>query len=352
MIRRFSVSLAAVAVFATLVLTLGAGDRGTAHAQPLPTEGAVQMVRGANLVVYGGPTTDVAVGLNTIADDVIAVWAFEAPIQTWLLWSPALPDLLQGFDQLEGGRPYFVIMSAAGLWVFPAATPLPDLPPLVFLTIGDQVFLPERGSYCWPTVGGAGICADTAFPPGVDVFASLEGGPVMLHWDPPPPDTFVVSLLGPAGEPTSFNASFEGASAEWAPAAPAGDYILQVSGVWRSLPGDQSGDGTFFFGIHLDEDGGFPTVEVEAPIQSVAKSLGDGGYLLTIEFGLPNGCHEFSSMALDESGEIPVVTVLLTAPAPEADVACTEIFRVESRDVSLGMSNPDTVVVNGDEYQV
>jgi len=363
MIRHVSLAVAAFAVVAGLLLSLGGADGGTAHAQqPLPPVEAplppvpdreVRMFQGANLVVCAGPTTDVAEGLNNILDDVLAVWSFEAPVQTWFLWAPALPAFAQGFDVLEGGRAYFVIVSAAGVWVFPAGRPLPEMPPLVFLTVSDQVFLPERGSYCWPSAEGPGICADTFFPPMVDTFSSLEGGPVDLHWDPPPPDSFTAQLLDPTGEPTSFSMSFENAGdGQWFPEAPAGDYILQVSGVWRSLPGEQSGDAQYFFGIRLDQDGGFPTVEVEAPILSVSSALALGGYVLTIEFGLPNGCHEFASIEFDASGETPVVTLLNTAPAPNADVACIEIFGMETRTIDMGALNPSTVIVNGTEYPV
>lgn len=75
-------------------------------------------------------------------------------------------------------------------------------------------------------------------------------------------------------------------------------------------------------------------------------------HFLTIESGLPNGCHEFSSIEVDLSGEVPVITVLNTAPPPHAPIASIEIFGIETNTVGVGSLNPSTVIVNGEEFDV
>ena len=346
--------LAGVLLVAVAVAAVILGGSRSAGAQELIAEpSGVDLVEGANLVVYDGPTTDVPDGLNNIADVVVVVWAFDAPDQVWLLWAPALPEALQGFSELEQGRPYFIIVAAAVTWLFPTGASTSSMPPLVFLTVSDQVFLPEPGSYCWPVEPGVGICADTIFP-SFDRFFSLEGGPVALSWEEPFPDSFNVQLLDAAGESTGFSAEFDEPMADWAPEAPAGDYILSVFGRWTALPGGGGGDASYFFPIHVD-DGLFTPVEVLAPILSVVKGVEDGettNYFLSIESGLPNGCHAFSRFEVDTSGSAVNVSVYNTAPPEGAEIACTLVFGMVTSTVDLGATNPSTVIVNGDEYDV
>ena len=350
--------MVALVVTAGVLGALGLGGVRSSHAQE-PAQGpvpeGVELVRGANLVVYQGPTMDVAGGLNNIAGVVIVVWAFEADVQLWLLWAVALPDALQGFEDLEQGRPYFIIVAARVTWVFPLPRAITDMPPLVFLTVGDQIFLPERGSYCWPESVGVAICVD-ALPPSIDRFFSLEGGPIRLSWDEPFPDSFTVRLLQPNGDSTDFDDAFRDASvANWFPDAPAGDYILMVTAVWSGLPDGGGGDASYFFGIRIDEGGLFTPVEVLAPILSVVKGVVDGEvatYFLTIESALPNGCHEFSRLEVEISGTTVTVTVFNLAPPPEAPIACIQIFRTEFHTVELGEVNPETVIVNGEQFEV
>ena len=353
-----AVIFAAVLVAVGLLGALGPGGGRSVEAQELilVEPAGVELVQGANLVVYQGATMDVAGGLNNITGVVIAVWAFDAPDQVWLLWAPVLPDAFQGFSELENGRPYFIIVGAAVTWVFAFGGPLAEMPPLVFLTVSDQVFLPQRGSYCWPTPAGPGLCADT-MPPVFDVFYSLEGGPIRLNWDAPVPDSFGAQLLAPDNASTPYSTQFEPGASEgdWFPEAPAGAYILMVTANWTGLPGGQSGEAAYFFPVRIDEGGLFTPVEVLAPTLSVVKGVAEGvtpTYFLTIEFGLPNGCHEFSSIEFDASGEVPVVTVLNSAPPDGAPIACIAIFRTETRTVEMGSLNPSTVIVNGETFEV
>jgi len=47
-----------------------------------------------------------------------------------------------------------------------------------------------------------------------------------------------------------------------------------------------------------------------------------------------------------------VITVLNTAPPPDAPVACIEIFVIVEHTVELGAANLSTVIVNGEEFEV
>ena len=155
--------LAVVLAGATVFVALGATGP-TAHAQfPRPATEA-ELVRGANLVVYDGSMTDVERGLNNILGVVIAVWAWDADAQVGNLWAASLPDLLQGFEQLDHGRAYFVIVSATATWLFPLEADIGEEPPLVVLTISDEVFLPQMGATAGQRARASGSASTSSTP--------------------------------------------------------------------------------------------------------------------------------------------------------------------------------------------
>ncbi len=111
---RLAGAVAAVVVLMLLMRT------ATAEHNPQ----SVDLVPGSNLVTYNGATLPVRTALGDAAIDVDAIWTFNAADQSWALWSPLLPDILQGFTVLEHGRPYFVIVARAVTWNFFDSDPL------------------------------------------------------------------------------------------------------------------------------------------------------------------------------------------------------------------------------------
>lgn len=99
--------------------------------------GAVFLSTGFNNVAYGGSSEAIGEALGEIASLVTAIWAFDAGSQAWLLWSPALPDPLQGFTTLESGQAYWFVASGAGEWA-PAATVGDPLVPPVLLAQAES----------------------------------------------------------------------------------------------------------------------------------------------------------------------------------------------------------------------
>ena len=78
----------------------------------------VDLAPGGNLIAYDGATLPVRTALGDAEIYVDAIWAFAADDQSWTLWSPTLPEALQGFTELEPGRPYFMIASQPVTWEF------------------------------------------------------------------------------------------------------------------------------------------------------------------------------------------------------------------------------------------
>ena len=88
---------------------------------PLTAQGpAIELRAGGNSIGYGGPTLPVEEALGNAADNVTAIWEFDASEQRWRLWSPALPPSLRAFDELVSGRAYWVVSAGAVAWESPA----------------------------------------------------------------------------------------------------------------------------------------------------------------------------------------------------------------------------------------
>lgn len=90
------------------ILTDGAVGTGTT--------GSVALLPGFNNVAYDGPSQPVVDALGDVAAVVTAIWAFDAASQAWLLWSPALPEFVQGFTTLEPVQAYWFVSTAITTW--------------------------------------------------------------------------------------------------------------------------------------------------------------------------------------------------------------------------------------------
>ena len=95
-------------------------------------------------------------------------------------------------------------------------------------------------------------------------------------------------------------------------------------------------------------------VEVPAPIESVQVLIAESfppQYFLEVVSGLPNGCVEFDRYDMSRSGTRVQVKVTNLAPAPGADVACTDNYRTVQHNIVLGTDfepgTTYTAVVNG-----
>lgn len=116
--RRTLLGLLLLLVALTALITVWATPPGEAEAQGPNTGESVQLYRGGNLVSYLGATLSVPVALNDASIYVEAIWYFEALDQAWLLWSPALPEALQSFQELRQYQAYFLFLSQDTEWSF------------------------------------------------------------------------------------------------------------------------------------------------------------------------------------------------------------------------------------------
>ncbi len=95
-------------------------------------------------------------------------------------------------------------------------------------------------------------------------------------------------------------------------------------------------------------------VKVLAPIESLEIAIAESfppQYFAQVVVGLPNGCVEFFGSELSRSGNEIEVTVYNLAPAPDADVMCTERYGTHEQGIALGTEFESgelyTVSVNG-----
>lgn len=360
--RTFVFAAVSCALVAGAVLLAAWSQRDVASAGHEPS--TVDMVNGGNLVTYGGPTLPVDAALNDIREWVNVIWSFDNVGQAWLLWSPLLPSALQGFTDLEHGRPYFIFVQSDRTWSFPpaGAAGLPSSPPAVRLLVGDQIHEPERGSYCWPAdlVQGIGLCADSPpFFPAVDSFIPLPDGLVRLRWDQPIPGSVFLNLSTPDQVGTGVSTTFDtgGPDLTWTPTIDPGDYILSVFAAWGDLGGAAAngvpltGDALYFFPVTIPASGDpFPTVSALAPIQSLEVIVAESfppQYFAHIVSILPDGCAEFDRNDVTREDTTIRIDVWNLVPAPEAEIACIDIFRTVEHNVPLG-----TDFVSGTEYTV
>lgn len=332
----------AIALTAALAITAWLAFSALSPVEAAHDPQSVNLVAGANLVVYNGATLPVTDALNTIDEITIAVWRFDALTQQWQAWTTALPESLRGFSELEHGRAYFIITSAAALWQFPEADALPSRPPALSLLVGDQTVEATRGSFCWPVEPGVGICADTFFPT-FDTFIPVPDDQVLLTIDAPTPDTVALSLLTPDGlaplDGDTTRIDNPDRSITWTPSIAAGDYILSVFATWASV-GGQGGDASYLIPITLSGiNAPFARQLVPAPIESaeiiVAESF-PPQYFAQIVSAQPNGCVEFDSFDLTRDGATIRIDIWNSAPVPTADIACTLVFRTTNHNVALG----------------
>ena len=116
--RRPLLGLVLLLATLTALIAVWAMPPGEAEAQGPNTGESVQLYRGGNLVSYLGVTLPVPVALNDASIYVEAIWYFEALDQAWLLWSPALPEALQSFQELVQYEAYFLFLSQETEWSF------------------------------------------------------------------------------------------------------------------------------------------------------------------------------------------------------------------------------------------
>ena len=91
------------------------------YALPLPPFDdrlSTALVAGTNVLRYAGPSVAVERALNASAASVLAVWRLDPVVQSWSVWSPALPDDLQGFSTLRYGEPYVIVSESAVTWSY------------------------------------------------------------------------------------------------------------------------------------------------------------------------------------------------------------------------------------------
>ena len=332
---RLTAFVTALAVTALLAF----GPTHSAEASHAPT--GVDVVAGANLVTYDGPTLPVTQALNNIDTITVAVWRFDAASQQWQAWTASLPESLRGFAALEHGRAYFLITNAAAAWQFPEA-PLPSQPPAIRLFAGDQTHEATLASYCWPVEPGVGICADSA-PLTFDTFFAVPNDRISLEIDAPTPDTLTLSLQTPDGlavvDGDTTRIDVPGDTVTWTPSAAPGDYILAVFATWVAL-GGQGGDAAYFIPITLEGvNAPFPTQLQLAPIESAEIVIAESfppQYFVQIVSALPNGCVQFERLDLTRDGTMIQIDIWNRVPAPEAEVACTLIFGLKNHNVALG----------------
>ena len=83
----------------------------------------VELQAGTNRFPYtGAPSADPSILLNRLADaDTLgAVFQFDAPTQSWLVWRPGAPAFLNSLDELGATAPLFLQLSRATTWSGPA----------------------------------------------------------------------------------------------------------------------------------------------------------------------------------------------------------------------------------------
>ncbi len=78
-----------------------------------------RLARGSNSLVYLGPSQAASRAFDAVpVGRARRVGRDLTGSLRWELWDPGLPGLLQGFDRMEFGRPYFVIATDQSTWPF------------------------------------------------------------------------------------------------------------------------------------------------------------------------------------------------------------------------------------------
>ena len=112
---------------------------------PFSTPDGVSLHAGGNPVAYLRTTAPIAPLLQSAAT-ITAVWRFDAPSQSWRIWSPTLPAALQGFHEFIPGEVYWIVSANDSSLSFDrdVAPPPPPPPPppagtgIVFTAGGDH----------------------------------------------------------------------------------------------------------------------------------------------------------------------------------------------------------------------
>ena len=117
---RLPLLLLIVATLLGIMAAIHTADRGSAQT-------AIPLFRGFNEVVWPVTTVSVPDGLASIAGQYSAVFRWDNAGQRWDTFAPQLPAALQGFDQFEEGRAYWIAMLSSAT-LTPADGPAPPDP--------------------------------------------------------------------------------------------------------------------------------------------------------------------------------------------------------------------------------
>jgi hypothetical protein len=152
--RRLAPAVTVVAVAAAAVAMAMFGpsvvQRSSTVGAQQSSDTAVQLYRGWNNVRYEGIVLPTEQALGDAADAVSVVWRLDAPSQTWLAWSRALPASLLTLPTLGPGGIYFVLSSEERVWHQPLAPPsVAPLAPPVTSPIADPPADPAPSLGLW-----------------------------------------------------------------------------------------------------------------------------------------------------------------------------------------------------------
>jgi hypothetical protein len=83
----------------------------------------------------------------------------------------------------------------------------------------------------------------------------------------------------------------------------------------------------------------YPRVQELAPIEDVAIRIAESfppQYFVEIRYGLRNGCIQADDYEVTRDGNRIDIAVTVFAPAPEANIICTQLYGTDTRNVVLG----------------
>ena len=118
--------LALTVALAAFLLAAGGPARAQDEAEP-----TVQLYAGWNNVLYQGIALPLPDALGDAHSDVSLVWQFDAPSQTWRLWSADLTPSLNSLAALYPGAVVFLRSRVERLWTQPLRPPPEPAQPTV-----------------------------------------------------------------------------------------------------------------------------------------------------------------------------------------------------------------------------
>lgn len=83
----------------------------------------------------------------------------------------------------------------------------------------------------------------------------------------------------------------------------------------------------------------YPLVDALAPIERLSLNVGESDplqYFVAVTSGVPNGCTRFDRIEVSREDTTIRVDVINRAPAPDARVACTQVYGLAENSVPLG----------------